>query len=240
MGNSVFMASLKDESSNSNRIQGIKILNLKDHFKGKPEKNIISEEQFEKLVSTGRKSDLAVERALSDLTEGYSLLVLLSPETYSEARSAFFRKFSTEKGIYITLNSPYSSLCKELESKSIDHNNVYFIDMSSSGSQGAATEEGKASFLESPSSLTELSMLLDGKISYLGGSLFIILDSVSTLLVYNEPREVERFIHSLAGKANASKTKLILFMMKSNDKSGIVDTISQFCTKVAAIDNLVG
>jgi archaellum biogenesis ATPase FlaH len=64
---------------------------------------------------------------------------------------------------------------------------------------------------------------------------FLILDSVSTMLVYNSPEEIERLIHALIIKCRKWRMKTILLAIENAKQDKIVETISQFCDSVAKI-----
>lgn len=98
-------------------------------------------------------------------------------------------------------------------------------------------EEKNVQYLESATDLTELMMFIDKRLTP-SGSPIIVFDSLSTLLVYNEPRSVEKLVHMLVGKADSFSSRLVLLMVKSREHEGTIETIGQFCSKVAQIDKL--
>ncbi len=148
------------------------------------------------------------------------------------------RRFAKDKGIYVTLNSTYSALIKELDVHMIKTEETSFIDMISVMTNSKATVRKGVSYLESANNLTELVLLIDKKLSRFMGGSFLIVDSVSTLLIYNEPKEVEKLIHVLVGKANSFNSRLVLLMVDSKEHEGIIETIGQFCTRVIKIGKI--
>jgi len=216
----------------------IEIIDLGEYKKTNPEKNFLSQAELELLVSKEQKTDLIIERELSDLDDSYSLLVLASPQSYAEIRLGIIRRFAKQKGIYVTLNSTYSALIKEFNLHRIKIEETSFIDMISSMTNiGEVAKKGVA-YLESATDLTELVLLIDKNLSKFVVGSFLIVDSVSTLLVYNEPKEVEKLVHVLVGKANSFNSRLVLLMVDSKEHEGIIETIGQFCTRVVKIDKI--
>lgn len=84
--------------------------------------------------------------------------------------------------------------------------------------------------MEDPGSLSELSLLIDTlcnekKIK------FIVLDSLSTLLLYNDTKEVEKFAHDLLNKTRKAGVSITILVPKENSKEDILAEITQFCDK---------
>lgn len=61
-----------------------------------------------------------------------------------------------------------------------------------------------------------------------GKNFFIIVDSLSTLLVYNDEKLVEKFAHRLSGKARLLNAKAVFLI---NPGKKLIQTISSFCDK---------
>jgi hypothetical protein len=218
---------------------GIKIIESDDYKKTNPEKNRLTEKQLLRLLSQENKTDLEIERQFENLKQSYVVLLLIDPAKYSQTRRGLLRRFVQKEklsGLYITVNQPVEKLLKEIEFDEIDISQVHFIDMISKTSGANTPRIKKVDYLESASDLTELMLLVDKIMPSLpSGKSFFVLDSISTLLVYNEVESVEKLAHALIGKLNSYNCKSILVMVKSQDKGGALQTISQFCDKVAEI-----
>lgn len=218
----------------------IKIVESDDYKKTSPEKNKLTEKQLMDLLSDERKIDLKIEKEFLGLKESYIVLMIVKPKNYSEAILGLFRRFvGKEKiaGVYITVNKSFEKLSSELNFHNIDINNVKFIDMTTMMVGSTPIRAKNVSYLESATDLTELMLLLDKKLGSLRkDNCFLILDSVSTLLVYNEPAAIEKLIHALIGKINKFRARGVIIMVQSKEHEGAIQTISQFCDKVAMID----
>jgi hypothetical protein len=211
----------------------IEVIESDDYKKKNPEKNYISEGGLERLVSMERKADLVLQKELEGLGETYQILLLADSKIYSEVRQAAIRRLSGTEGIYVTLNSPYVAFRKV---KGIDYRKVHFIDLISKMTDSKMPATKSVSYLESATDLTELVLLLEKKLKGFSKGAFIIVDSVSTMLVYNNAREVEKLIHVLVRRAEASGARLVLLMVKSKEHEGIIETVGQFCTKIVSIE----
>ena len=60
---------------------------------------------------------------------------------------------------------------------------------------------------------------------------FLIIDSISTLLVYNAEKTVEKFVHGLGEKMKEVGFKNV-FTIRSKTKPEIMDVLIQFSDKV--------
>ena len=60
---------------------------------------------------------------------------------------------------------------------------------------------------------------------------FVIIDSLSTLLLYNDAKEVEKFLHGLFNKTRKSNASIIITSPKEKSKEDLFAEITQFCDK---------
>lgn len=228
----------KGKQKQKGKCKEIEVIDSSEYKRRNPEKNILGQAELERLVSEEQKADLLVEKVLCGLPESYSILLLTNPESYSAVKSAVLRKLSGEKGIYVAANSPFNSLLEEISKYSLKCDDIFFIDLVSKMTNAKIPHEKNVYYLESANELTELMILIEKKISPSGSGPIIVFDSISTLLVYNDPKAVEKLVHVLVGQANSVSSRLILLMVNSREHEGTIETIGQFCTKVAKINKI--
>lgn len=218
---------------------GIKIIESEDYLKTSPEKHRLTEGQLIDLLSDETKMDLKIERELQGLRQSHVVLMVVDPKSYSNATLGLFRRFLNKQkipGVYITVNKSYERLVEELSLSGINTKKVKVIDMITKMT-GLTPVSGKnVDYLESATDLMELSLLLEKRMGAIRErQKFIILDSISTLLVYNETQHVEKLIHALIEKVNKFKAKGMLIVVKSKEHTGVIQTISQFFDRVVEI-----
>ena len=172
-----------------------------------------------------------IEQGFKDLPENPAVNLIIDQHIYNQANLVLLRLLieKLQQGLYISLNKPYEALHQELRQSNLDPNLVYCIDAVSKET-GKFSNSEKCFCLEDPSSLTELSVLTasllnDKKIK------FIILDSLSTLLLYNNINEAEKFLHDLINKARKSGASVIVSTPKEKSKDDLFAEITQFCDK---------
>lgn len=141
-------------------------------------------------------------------------------------------------GIYLTTNKPYESLLQSFSDHGINTERLLFIDCISQTVKPEVALKGRHYFINSPSDLTQLEIAIQKAVSKMPpGDIFIMLDSISTLLIYNKKEVVERFIHLLATKIRAKpNTRGIFIAIDSHEEESFIDNISQFCDYAIKID----
>ncbi|MDO8627799.1 MAG: hypothetical protein Q7K42_05000 [Candidatus Diapherotrites archaeon] len=179
---------------------------------------------------------MKILRNLDGTPQHFTYLLLVEPANFSRVNLELVKLFIAKPkktGIYITSNKSASYLLHSLESQGIDSSNVFFID-AISREEGSEEVAGKnISYVDSPNDLVDLSVKIDEAFEQLKDKkeVFVIFDSVSTLLIYNGKEAVEKFVHSIVGRFQRLKVKGVLLMVKSEEHKGVTDAISQFCDK---------
>jgi archaellum biogenesis ATPase FlaH len=156
-----------------------------------------------------------------------------SSETYQEvnvlALEELMRK--NKRGVYITLSQEYSYLKNSFKDKGIDVSKLHFID-GISMKFGKYSKVDDCTFISGPQSLTDISLTITN-LTNSGKYDFIFLDSVSTLLMYNDPKSTTSFIQYLIGKMRGLNMELIIILLDDEKSSkDLKPLISQFCDRV--------
>ena len=168
-----------------------------------------------------------------ELNDPKSICIISSaPDIYHSVNLTLLNHLTVEmklRGIYVSLNIPYSSLSATIKKNGIDMSKLYFID---STGETAANKTGNSncSFLKSPQSLVELSLTIT-KFATSGKFNFLFLDSMSTLLIYNSLETTEKFLHYLINKIRVLGLGGIIISPYEEKSNKLMPTISQFCDK---------
>ncbi len=126
-------------------------------------------------------------------------------------------------GIYVTLNKPYATLSRHLEGNNLARE-LYFVD-AASGRSGKI--DGICYFVESPQALTSLSLSITSLVNT-GKSDFLIFDSVSTLLAFNDLGTTQKFVHYIVSKLrNFDQTGVLILIAEGS--GNIKPFIDQIC-----------
>ena len=153
---------------------------------------------------------------------------------------ADFLKFSrNEKGIYVSSNRPVNDAVEKLLTynfdlrEALEAGRIFVIDLMSR-SVGASEVKGSI-YVSSPSELSATQMAIEKafeRIDSGAGKTWLLLDSISTLLVYNSPDAFLQFLHFLIGRLRVLQFNGVIFTVRDSIEEKVLSTIRQFCDMV--------
>ncbi len=163
------------------------------------------------------------------------VLTLIDPMRYQEATVDILNYFSkkSSRGIYVTLNKPFSVLMKTFGNAGVPAESLYFVD---GITNVPSPEEGKDhACLGSGVGLSNLCIGISRAVNLFEGEKFLLLDSLSTLLIYNDPKSVSKFAHLLTEKMRRWNTSGSLLTVEMNAEKDVVSQLAPFCDKVVKL-----
>lgn len=172
---------------------------------------------------------------LIEVVKGKGIYIIVpKPSDYNEVDMILI-SYLTKKlqfpGIFVSLNTEYFKILEMMKMKGIDTSKLFFIDAVSKMTNKTIKNNDTTSFISSPGSLTELSLLLNNLINT-GKFKFLFLDSLSTLLIYNDLKTAEQFSHYLVSRLRNSNTiGIITSIAKEDSREALLDFIVQLCDK---------
>ena len=133
---------------------------------------------------------------IKKILESQISLVLIPKSNYNEILLQVLSFISKHyKAVcYITLNKPYNTILTYLNKNKIKSNIFFFVDAVSGKKKG----EHNCIFVSSPSVLSELGIAFSKSINHCENTL---LDSISTLFLYDSGKSAAQFLHSLITKS---------------------------------------
>ena len=180
-----------------------------------------------------------IDEALKAETEPGISLVLTSAKKYNEANIALTEYMVNTKGIpgvYVTLNKPYRTMKKNLDGK-IDLRMLIFIDAITKSTGGKINKDDECLYLDTMQNLTDLGVAIDQAIRAIPSEeKFLLLDSLSTLLIYSHAGSVSKFIHFLTGKIRALGVNGILLSLVHGEEDDFLSQLSMFCDQTIYLD----
>ncbi|MCJ7646936.1 hypothetical protein MUO65_08610 [bacterium] len=129
---------------------------------------------------------------------------------------------------YVSLNKPHAVLSDSFKKSGIDLKKIFFIECT--GNAGGGKWE-QVVYVSSPKALTEMSITI-GKVIEMGKIEALIFDSLSTLLVYEDPSTIVKFTHSLISILRSKNVSGFLMCAKSGQSEAIIKDISMFADRV--------
>lgn len=166
------------------------------------------------------------------LLKGQVCVAVIPHESYNKHIVNITKEASKSCNLicYATLNRPYEMLLKIFEENSIDPNKFYFIDPSTKSAASKACPKNVVP-IESVSSITSLSIAISNVLEKKKAD-GLILDSISTMLIYNNAASITKFMHFLVGKIKSLGCTGILTVLENDAKSSLMQDISMFADNV--------
>jgi hypothetical protein len=192
----------------------------------------------EELLSPLRQIDLKLQRALQDLPKSYVVLALIKVQEYSATNIELIKYLAKQgiPGVFVSVNKPLEEIVESVPQQLIEKSNIEFIDCVSRISGTNEVQGKNFHYVDSANDLVELTEAMEETMEKLKEQeKFAIIDSVSTLLIYNKEEAIERFVHAIAGKLRNWKAKGIFIMVESAQTKSIAEALGQFCDKVIEI-----
>lgn len=154
-----------------------------------------------------------------------SVLTITSVENLQKNIDKTVKSFEGTPGIYVSLNKTQTSTEDHLVKQKIDVEKLFFIDC-------VTDEKTKEDVLHiPPDNLGMLSTAIREFINDIQGSKFLVIDALSTLLIYNSNDDVAKFAKEVTEFASANDVKVVAFSPKTKGEE-LLDKIFNFFDKV--------
>ncbi len=183
----------------------------------------------------------AIKKHLADVDDNFIGLVIVDPERFHEASMELVKHLSQEKnlpGIYIAGNQGYEALTRHFQKNQVDTQRITFIDCVTEKPAGEGSSPSVNPVLVgSLEQLTELEIELQKALKrHADKNHFVLLDSITTFLVYHDEKTLQKFVHALSALVRANPKSSALFMAVSGDEAkNLLTTMAQFCDKTIRI-----
>ncbi|GEM_PF-1411374 len=203
---------------------------VKEVFERKKKKaeEVAPEPEVENLETIRKKLKKVLERfkpnaisLISTKSEPMNIVtamlqILLSEEKYG--------------GVFISVSRPYEEIMKAMNTNRIRSDDIYFIDCISHAAGKRPEEAENVVFVENPSSLEEISMYVDKEMNKVKSkNRFILLDSLSSLLIYNNEDSAKEFSHFLINHMRVNNIGGVILTMEKKEVEELVKTLVPMC-----------
>ena len=154
-----------------------------------------------------------------------SLLTITSVEKLQNEINSAVSSFKGKIGVYVSLNKTQKSIEDILNKNGITTEKLFFIDC-------VTTEKTREDVLHiSPEQLDTLSSAITEFIRDIKGEKFLIIDALSTLLIYNNENKVAKFVKEITDTASQNDVKVVAFSPKTQGEE-LLNKIFNFFDKV--------
>jgi KaiC/GvpD/RAD55 family RecA-like ATPase len=162
-----------------------------------------------------------------------AILHITDPENYFRHIVEIFREDLQGKSvIYITTNKPYSHLSGLLKKEGVDTERVFFIDCISRQVMSVVDEPSNVVCISSPQDITAVAISVSAAVDRLPGERVLFLDSLSTLLLYNDEKVIGQFSNFIINKMLVSGVASIIMALTSDIDKEVIRQIMAFVDEV--------
>ncbi len=163
-----------------------------------------------------------------DLYDGGKItLVCIQPEKYVDTAISIVKNMTGGSGIYVIASRPYDVFAPLLEKHDIDTEKMAFVDCISC-IMGIPADFPNVRYLATPMMLELIPVYVDMAMNQYGSN-FVILDSISSLEIYNSERALVEFLHFFISRMRQKKMNAVLFVMEENR---ITRSVGMMCDQV--------
>lgn len=177
---------------------------------------------------------------LGDFEENNLFLVVVPSDLLQQTNIALLKYFLNSKNaacVYVTIAKPYKTMLNILEKNAVKTDKIFFIDCITQVPYGVGMQRmGNVVFM-SPQALTNISITLSSAMQSFkkDENRVLFLDSISTLILYNESKTVTRFVHFLTGKIREWGVKSVVLTIEEEIDKNILSQLTTFFDKVVRV-----
>jgi len=154
-----------------------------------------------------------------------SELIITSVEKLQSEVNKKIASLQKKPGIYVSLNKTQKSVESILKQNNISSSKLFFIDC-------VSQEKVKEDVLHiPPRDLDKLSYAIHTFIKDIKGGKFLIVDSLATLLIYNNENNVAEFVQKITEYASENEVEVIAFSPVTKGEE-LLNKIFNFFDKV--------
>ena len=171
---------------------------------------------------------------LEDVEKNEIVLILVPGVKLSQTEKDLV-KYASQKEyyiIYVNATKPYTTMSSIFKEEGANLDRIFFIDLVTNLVGTELKRAGNCVFCP-PQALTNLSITIKGVVDSLPkeSNKILFLDSISTLLLYNESVIVTRFAHALIAKLREWEVKGTILTLEQETDKKVIMQITSFSDK---------
>jgi len=177
-----------------------------------------------------------IKKEFETLSGRFIVLLNMTAENYFDVAMETAELMSKRgKGIYVTVSRPCGHISEKMQKRNINTDNISFIDCVSAMSGG--DENKNYIFVESPSALEEICLQITLSLDkIISDEKFLIVDSISTLLIYNSIDSIKKFSMFLINKLKLEGVNGILMVIEGETNEELKQSLIGMCDKTIDIE----
>jgi hypothetical protein len=178
-----------------------------------------------------------IENEINKFDDGWTLLLETSASNVLKLSLGMIKTLTDKNyfGIIISANRPHDNLFSLYNSNNIDIEKLFILDLVSQNQNIDLEDTKNVYYIESNSSLTNISIALNEIFLNIPGKKFFFIDSITTMLIHNKPDIFSRFIHCILTKTRFNKINSLFISLDDETDRKVRTEISQLCDKILKI-----
>jgi hypothetical protein len=165
-----------------------------------------------------------------EISASQIIISILPEEPLQATRLEIFKSLiaNSKNFCCISFSKPYTTLMAEFKSCGID--TAFIIDTLTT-SVHQPPKVADCIFIQSPSSLTDISVAVS-KVMAEKPQVNLVLDSLSSLLLYENQYTLIKFLHNLINKVRLANSKLVVLVLRKDAECKLLKDLEMFVDSV--------
>ncbi len=178
------------------------------------------------------------ERILNAIKVNQSVGILLPGSNYGDLSQAIFELIKSDSEnawVYVGVTKPYSTLTKQYNFLD-DLNNFKYIDCVSRAA-GISNNSPNCIFLESPSLLEKLGLEIINVFKEVDENRrkYLLIDSLTNLIIYNDPELVTEFFYHITNRTRARDIHTISLAIEEEGLDNYINRLVYLNDKILKV-----
>ena len=171
-----------------------------------------------------------ITKEIKVLKQPFSSIVITSSDDFNEVVLDLVKSIGSNATIVmVSFNKPSSTFENIFKGKT--KSDIFYVDLVTQVATGEPQKKENVVFLASQRNLTDLSITLSEVLNRLEGKKFVILDSLTTMLLYNDSSTTTQFLQFLANRLRLWNTSSFILTMEGKGEEEVIRVVSQVVDK---------
>ena len=179
------------------------------------------------------------ERIPKSIMMNQTVGIILPDKYYRDIKQVIFEFLNSKSdsfAVYVTITRPYHTILNEFGDLIANNKNIRYVDCVSRIS-GISKMDPNCIFIESPTMLEKLGLEINNLFREADekSSKYLIIDSLSTLMVYNDPEIVTKFFYYLINVTRAKDIHSVYLVIEEEEADKQIKKLINLTDKIEKI-----
>jgi len=179
------------------------------------------------------------ERIPKSIMMNQTVGIILPDKYYRDIKQVIFEFLNSKSdsfAVYVTITRPYHTILNEFGDLIANNKNIRYVDCVSRIA-GISKMDPNCIFIESPTMLEKLGLEINNLFREADekSSKYLIIDSLSTLMVYNDPEIVTKFFYYLINVTRAKDIHSVYLVIEEEEADKQIKKLINLTDKIEKI-----